>query len=229
MGTDVHMLVEVSHRGEPWHPLNGMGMPQKGPRDYPLFALLGDSRNHGGRHEPRWQEPMTVKDSEGGEHEVPGWWYAPDDGGFDRIEPISAPRGVPEDATVVWQAFVLLWQTKCDSVDVTWLTLDDIENADWDQVVYSYGVLPEENYLELRDHGKKPDFHPAAAGGDGVLVVDEVQYAAGQRGEHATCVKCRWKSGTIRDLSGNFLDVLSGISEHIPDGTKVRFMLLFES
>lgn len=229
MGTDIHALVEVSHNGEPWHPLQGMGMPLKGPRDYPLFALLGDSRNHGGRHEPRWQEPMTVKDSEGGEHEVPGWWYAPDDGGFDRIEPISPPRGVPDDASVVWQAFVLVWKSRCDSVDVTWLSLEEVVNANWDQDIYMYGVLPEKEYLELRDEGKRPAIHPAMAGGDGVRVVTEVEYAAGERGENATCISCRWKSGTIREHSGKFLDTFTDIIEHMPPTSRVRLMLLFES
>lgn len=229
MGTDIHMLVEVSHRGEPWRPMRSMGMPQKGPRDYPLFALLGDSRNHGGRHEPRWQEPMTVVDSEGNKHEIPGWWYAPDDGGFDRIEPISPPKGVPDDASVVWQAFVLLWEARGASLDTTWLTLDEIVNANWDQVIYSYGVLPEADYLNLRDHGTIPNIHPAAAGGDGVRTVTEVEYAAGVRGEHATCISARWKSGTVRDTSGSFLDTAKTLVEQIPDGTKLRFMLLFES
>jgi hypothetical protein len=229
MGTDIHALVEISHRGEPWRPLKNMGMPQKGPRDYPLFALLGDSRNHSGRHEPRWQEPQTVETPEGQKVEIPGWWYAPDDGGFDRIEPISEPRGVPDDATLIWRAFVAMWEARGASLDVTWLTLEDIVNADWDQVVYSYGVLPEEDYIALRDHGTKPDIHPAAAGGEGVRTVTEIEYAAGERGENMTCISARWKSGTIRETSGNFLDMAKDLAEQIPDGTKLRFMLLFES
>ena len=229
MGTDIHALVEISHHGEPWRVMRSMGMPQKGPRDYPLFALLADSRNHGGRHEPRWQEPMTAETPDGETVEIPGWWYTPDDGGFDRIEPISEPRGVPDDATLIWRAFVAMWEARGASLDVTWITLEDIVNADWDQVIYSYGVLPEEDYIALRDHGTKPDIHPAAAGGVGVRTVTEIEYAAGERGENMTCISARWKSGTIRETSGKFLDMANDLAASIPDGTKLRFMLLFES
>jgi hypothetical protein len=204
-------------------------MPMQGPRDYVLFSLLGDSRNHGGRHDPTWQEPRTVVDDEGNEHEVPGWWYEPDDGGHDRIEPISLPRGVPDDASVTWQAFVAMWEARGASIDVTWLTTEEIVSADWDQVVYSYGVLPEEDYLKLRDEGIIPKLHPMAAGGPGVRTVNEVEYAAGERGEQITCVSARWRSGTVREITGTFLPMVLDIHEGIPDGSKVRFMLLFES
>lgn len=229
MGTDVHVLVEISHRDEPWRPLKNMGMPQKGPRDYPLFAILGDSRNHGDRHEPRWQEPMTIVDSEGTEHDIPGWWYAPDDGGFDRIEPISAPRGVPDDASLIWKAFVAMWEARGASLDVTWLTPEDILGGDWDQDIYAYGVLVEEDYIKLRDEGIQPEIHPAAAGGPGVRTVNEVEYAAGERGENLTCISARWKRGTIREISGNFLNVVADLKDKAPPTSKVRFMLLFES
>jgi hypothetical protein len=206
-----------------------MGMPMKAPRQYPLFSLLGDSRNHAGRHEPIWQEPRTVQDSEGTEHEVPGWWYAPDDGGHDRIEPISEPRGVPDDATLAWKAFVAIWEARGASIDVTWLTMQDIVEADWDQDIYSYGVLQEEVYLALVERGEIPVLHPMAAGGPGVRTVNEVEYAAGMRGENVTCISARWKSGTLRSLHGDFLEMVQEMVTDIPDTAKVRFMLLFES
>jgi hypothetical protein len=230
MGTDIHALIEVQHEGKDWAPLRGAGMPQQGPRDYVLFSILADSRNHGGRHEPRWQEPQTITDSTGQDHEIPGWWYAPDDGGHDRLEPISLPRGVPDDATLIWKAYVEMWKARGASIDVTWLTPSEILSADWDQEVYSYGVLPEQEYLKLRDEGVIPDLHPANAGGPGVRVVNEVEYAAGERGEQVTCVSARWKSGKARDLIGNFLEVAQELVDIENAGTsKVRFMLLFES
>lgn len=230
MGTDIHALIEVQHEGKEWKPLKGIGMPQKGPRDYVLFSILADSRNHGGRHEPRWQEPQTIRDSTGEEHEIPGWWYKPDDGGHDRLEPISEPRGVPEDASLIWKAYVEMWKARGASIDVTWLTPREILDGPWDQDVYSYGVLTEDLYLKLRDEGEIPDIHPAAAGGPGVRTVTEIEYEAGERGENVTCVSTRWKSGKARDLIGNFLEVAEEL-QGIVDGstTKVRFMLLFES
>lgn len=229
MGTDMHVLVEVSHRGEAWHPLAGESMPLKAPRQYPLFALLGDSRNHAGRHAPIWQEPRTIQDQEGNTHEVPGWWYKPDDGGHDRITPISAPRGVPEDASVLWQAFVLAWQSREPTMDVTWVTLDDIIGADWDQVVMSYGVLQEPEYLKLAREGIIPDQHPLNAGGPGVLKVSEIEYAEGLRGETMTVVDARWRSGPMRELHGDFLELCENMRKDMPDSSKLRFMLLFES
>lgn len=229
MGTDLHALVEVSIGGAPWRPLRGTGMPMMGPRDYVLFSLLGDSRNHAGRHEPVWQKPRKVKDSEGTEHEIPGWWYAPDDGGHDRLEPISTPRGVPDDATLIWKGFVAMWEARGASLDVTWLTPEDITGGDWDQIVYQYGVLMEPDYLKLRDEGVIPTAHPANAGGPGLRVVNEIEYAAGERGENTTCISARWKAGTIREISGNFLDMVQEVQDTIPDASRLRFMLLFES
>jgi hypothetical protein len=229
VGTDVHMLVEISNDGEPWRPIKFTPMPVMGKRDYVLFSLLADSRNHAGRHDPIWQEPRTVRDSTGEAHDVPGWWYRVDDGGHDRIEPIAPPRGVPDDACLIWRAFVAMWEARGAVLDVTWLTPEDITGADWDQPVYSYGVLREEEYLLLRDNGEMPEANAQQAGGPGVRTVNEVEYAAGMRGEKTTCVSARWRSGTVREVSGSFLEVAEEIIGVMPPTSRLRFMLLFES
>ena len=229
MGTDMWTLPEISHHGEAWHPIADMNQPMKAPRLYPLFALLGDSRNHSGRHAPVWQEPQTVTDADGDVHEIPGWWYKPDDGGHERLNPISEPRGIPEDATVIWKAFCTIWEMRGASLDITWITLDDIMNADWDQIVYSYGVLMEDVYLDLIERGITPEQHPLNAGGPGVRVVSEEEYAAGERGEQITCIDAKWVSGSMRELHGDFLQVFKAMAEGIPDHSRLRLMLLFES
>lgn len=229
MGTDLHVLVEVSHNDQPWRPVHQMNQPMRAPRAYPLFALLGDSRNHSGRHEPIWQEPSVFGDANGTTYKVPGWWYHPDDGGHDRITPISEPRGVPDDASLTWKAFVAIWDARGATIDVTWLTPEDIINADWDQVIYSYGVITETEYLALLETGKTPEIQSMNAGGEGVLTVSEVEYAAGVRGKESTCIRTRWRSGTLRELHGDFLDAVRAMADKTPSASRLRFMLLFES
>lgn len=68
-----------------------------------------------------------------------------------------------------------------------------------------------------------------AAGGPGVRTVNEVEYAAGVRGETLTCISARWRSGTLRELHGDFLGVVEELVAAIPETSKLRFMLLFES
>lgn len=198
-------------------------------RDYAAFALLADVRNHSGRHDKIWQPPTTVQGPSGRTIDIPGWWYDAHDGGHDRLEPISTPRGVPDDASPEWREFVRLWTERSEIVETSWVTVEEIANADWDQVVYCHGIMSEEEYLALRDHGKIPKMSAMSAGGEGDRTVNEIEYAAGERGESSTTVRSRWKEGTLRSVSGYFLEIAETMERVCPPTSKVRFMLLFES
>jgi hypothetical protein len=230
MGTDMHMMVEISQDGEPWRLLMPMPIAHKCPRNYAMFALLADVRNSAGRIPAVWmEEHQHTDEASGREFTIPGHWYDVEDGGQERIIPIDAPRGVPDDATLEWQANVLIWQQKSNSVETTWLTAEEILGANWDQVVIRKGIVMEADYIELTETGKTPDMHVGGFGGEGALEVSEEEYAEGKRGERATLVRAHWTEGPLRAMVPGFLTMVQGIVESKGDSTKVRFMLLFES
>lgn len=230
MGTDMHIMVEVNRNGEGWRPYSTTPLAMKTPRHYPLFSVLADVRNLAGRHEKVWQDEHEHELESGEKITVPGYWYDVEDGGHERLTPISEPRGIPDDASPEWRANVLVWQMKSNCVDVTWVTPSEILAADWDQVLIRYGVVSEAEYIELTETGKPPHTHAADAGGPGMTIVSEEEYAEGKRGEDTTMVRAVWSEGPLRNaIQGSFFRMVKEIQEQETDSTKVRFMLLFES
>lgn len=239
MGTDATGLVEVK-RGSEWLPELRPIWPQAEatrigeafdispglPRDYALFSILADVRNRTGRG---FKTMQTVTHPEYGSVEFE---YDTDDGGHDPLTPIAMPRGIPIDASIPWREFVETMQGAGVLHDPTFLTLAEIEAGDWEQIVYYQAVVPEKTYLHWLETGHPPKGHPRGMGGDGVLVVNEVEYAAGQRGENATAVDFRWTGKTAAEEMhkswGATLDIMRLIApDHDPE--KVRLMVAFDS
>jgi hypothetical protein len=235
MGTDLHLLVEVSHDGKPWKPLLNIATAMKAPRNYEIFSILADVRNGAGRHEPVWMEPREVPHPEkhGEMIAVPGFWYDVEDGGHERLVPISTPRGIPDDATVEWRASVLMWTARSELVDVSWVTPEEVLSADWDQVVIRHAVVPEEQYKKFVEEGKSPtQYGDRQTFSDDFLIVSEAEYREGKRGEHATAVEFSWSEGPVRNAAQSFLEMMeemADITRKSEGSSKVRFMLLFES
>jgi hypothetical protein len=229
MRTDMHLMVEIQHENEAWKPLMESPQAIKCPRIYPMFAILADVRNSAGRFEKVWMEPHEHETEDGQKVTVPGHWYDMENGGFDKLKPIDTPRGVPDDATLEWQANVLIWQGRSNAVETTWLTPEEILAADWDQMLIHHGLVMESDYIEFLETGKTPNRHVAGGAGDGLRTVTEEEYADGERGEHMTLVDAQWAEGPVRDKIPGFLTMVEGMLEHKRDSTKVRFMLLFES
>lgn len=230
MGTDMHMMVEIQQEDETeWRLLMGTPMAHKCPRNYAMFAVLADVRNGSGRIPPVWMEEHEHTTDDGQQVTIPGHWYDVEDGGMERLIPIDAPRGVPDDATLEWQANVAIWQHKSNSVEATWLTAEEILEANWDQMIIRHGLVRESDYIELTETGKGPSAQIGGFGGEGAIEVSEEEYAEGKRGEHYTLVRTTWTDGLLSDQIPGFLKMVQGIVESKADSTKVRFMLLFES
>jgi hypothetical protein len=233
MGTDMHVMVEVSHHDEPWRPITGGPTGgYKAPRNYPLFSLLANMNNRAGLVEKTWQEPRSVPDPDDGHPiNIDGFWYDPDNGGHDTLIPIAPPRGTPEDASLDWKGFVAMWQAMGANPITTWLTPDEVINANLDQPIYKSGVVLEEEYLALRDDHKFPSTYSEKAGGTGVRIVTEEEYEAGERGEKGTFVQTEWMEGTLHDVPivVSFQQMCRELEENRPSTSKIRFMLLFES
>lgn len=102
------------------------GAPWTG-RNYNLFAMLADVRN--GR----------------------GFAGIPTGEGF---EPISEPRGIPEDAHPETVKF--MERMGVDGHSHTYFTLRELREYDWDQETVLFDVVSEEAYLKMRDTGEQP-------------------------------------------------------------------------
>lgn len=190
-------------------------------RDYALFSVLADVRNRTGRG-----YTVHIKDEIDG---IPiEYDYDTDDGGHDPLIPIAMPRGVPGDASEPWRKFMKAHKVH----DPTWLTLGDLLGADWDQVVYEQAVAYENEYLHWKETGEPPKMGARSVGGPGLRVVNEVEYAAGVRGEKQTAIDFRWRGGTVREQASKAWWATLGMMTLIApnqDAEKVRMLLAFDS
>lgn len=190
-------------------------------RHYPLFSVLADVRNRTGRGKVYKQT-----------HEIPGHGpitvdYDTDDGGHDPLVPIDLPRGVPEDCNDAWKVF----NEQSMLHDPTWFTLKELEQGPWDQMIYKQGVAPEEEYLRFLKTGEPPRNYARGIGGPGMRTVNEVEYAAGERGEQ-TAVDFRWTGKTVyEDAPNSWWATLAVMHLVAPDGDdeRVRLLLVFDS
>ncbi len=220
-GTWIPMLAPVwpndgfQNRGE-----NALGKTPVIVRDYALFSVLADVRNRTGRG-----YVVHIKDEIEG---IPVEYdYDTDDGGHDPLIPIAMPRGVPKDASPPWKKFVKSHKLH----DETWLTLADLLGADWDQVIYEQAVASEEEYLRWKETGVPPKMASRSMGGPGMRIVNEVEYAAGERGEQ-TAVDFRWRGKTVREEASKAWWATIGMMTIIApdsDAERVRMLLAFDS
>jgi hypothetical protein len=237
VGTDATALVEV-RVNDKWIPVIKPIWPNEGfqhrgeqplaatptvLRDYALFSVLADVRNRTGRG-----KSVHIKDEIEG---IPVEYdYDTDDGGHDPLVPIATPRGVPEDASKPWRQFVKANKHRVH--DMTWLTLTDLLAADWDQVIYEQAVVYEDEYLRWKDTGEAPKMGARSVGGPGLRIVNEVEYAAGVRGERQTAVDFRWTGKTVREEASKAWWATLGMMTLIApdnDPQRVRLLLAFDS
>jgi hypothetical protein len=223
-------MVEVSHNGEPWRPIGGGMNVYQAPRDYAQFSVLAGVCNRAGRHEPVWQEPHMHEVPDREPVEVPGFWYDLDDGGHEPLIPIDMPRGVPDDASIPWKAFVAIWEAKGAIVDTTYLSLEEILAGLWDQPVIRNAQLTEQDYLAFVNDQVMPTTWAGQVGGPGHRSVTEAEYGEGLRGESSTSVLATWRDGTVRDsgATSTMLSLVQELESSRPEVSRLRFMLLFE-
>ena len=212
MGCDIHTMAETGfeYQGkthwsaitdpvfdhdyyDPTKPVAGYNYPYTkdpfGGRNYRLFAFLADVRNGSG--------------------------FAGIDTG-DRVEPIDAPRGVPEDASTEWKEYVEEWGANLHST--SWFTLAELKAADWDRKIVQRGVLTEAHYLELKAGGfaESPTSWSGSVSGGGSGTVTPSQYESGLRGEKSTYVSWQWED-TMRGYAGFFLEhTIPGLERNAP-------------
>jgi len=146
MGCDIHMILEVKPAKATQFEMVGE-MERDGDyispadrysgRNYNLFAVLADVRNGSG--------------------------FAGCDTG-DRIEPIAQPRGVPDDASPEYQAWVKQWGV--DGHSHSYHTLAQLLDYDWTLAKVSRGFLDLAAYDRWRGYNEKNGNSPDSYCGD---------------------------------------------------------------
>jgi hypothetical protein len=111
-------------------------------RNYDWFAILADVRNGSG--------------------------FAGTDTG-DGFVPIDYPRGVPDDATQEWLDYVEDWGMDLHSM--SWLTLEDFLNYNWDRKTKMRGVVSLNQYKELKGTNNTPNTWSGFISGPNIITV----------------------------------------------------------
>jgi hypothetical protein len=125
-------------------------------RNYDLFALLADVRN--------------------------GYGFAGTPRG-NRIEPLSEPRGVPDDASFTWLETVDSWSV--DMHSHSWFTLAEL--VAWQEAgrlkphMVRTGVIPASVYEQLKRDGGEPQGWSGSVSGVGIWTLTPEQWDAGER------------------------------------------------
>lgn len=115
-------------------------------RNYRLFAILADVRNG---------EKNSVDN---------GDW----------VQPLADPKGVPFDASEEWLKEVEEWGEDLHSA--SFFTLAELDEHDWDAIVFNRGYVTEEQYLELRNTNEEPTGYSGGVGGGSIVTMTAVEY-----------------------------------------------------
>jgi len=89
----------------------------------------------------------------------------------DVITPIAMPRGIPEDASDYYKEHCEKYLEHTPS----WLTLDELKNAKWDQKICKRGVLSEDEYKQYLEEGS-PQTWCGGISGPNVICLTEKEY-----------------------------------------------------
>lgn len=173
-------------------------------RNYTLFSLLADVRN--GR----------------------GFAGVPT---YDRVEPLSEPRGVPDDASFAWLAEVDGWDV--DMHSHSWFTLAELlefrTQGKLAQRMRRTGVITGVQYEKLKRDGGSPDGWSGSISGQKIITVSPEEYDAGIRAEEYSeeeieTMRTAWQGGRLRERMSEE-QINQRLADHIAEGrTYVQYV-----
>lgn len=113
-------------------------------RSYDWFAILANVRN--------------------------GWGFAGITTG-EGFSIIDEPRGVPDDCTPEWKEQVDQWRG--DMHSHSYLSVEDFDNFNWNQLTNKQGVIPLDEYKKLAGTNQCPGSWSGGISGPNIITVDE--------------------------------------------------------
>lgn len=224
MGCDIHMHYEIKQDGEwkfyDWRSEFRQGEYSDGStkydydklfdhplyihRNYNLFAVLANVRNGYGF--------AGYKTGEG-------------------FEPVSMPRGLPQDVTSEVKA-------ESDSLGVdghshSWLSLSELMAYDWEKTVIQHGVVSPEEYKSFAENGK-PNSWCSGAGGQKVEHISESamkmiadgSFKPKEDVHYYTSVS--WKESYRASIGNSWFAVMKFLDEHF-GADNVRLVFWFDN
>jgi hypothetical protein len=240
MGTDIHMACEI-RLGDKWHlvtnsvfknswyrPNSQYSWEQQqftnipyDNRCYNLFAILADVRN--------------------------GYGFAGIKIG-DEFNPISAPKGYPDDMCDELISDIDGTRNYDDEDNrphlsnehsASWLTLQELLDYDWEQLHCDYGCVTESVYRDFIMKGERPDSWSGDVYGQDIVhlteseMIDLINGKFPKEDTKRYYTKCYFKAETYKDASGGFYyDVIPVLKTLVPDGgtaDDVRLVFDFDS
>ena len=83
---------------------------------------------------------------------------------------MAEPKGVPDDCTDEWKQKVEDW--KSDMHSHSYLSVDEFDKFDWNQKTTKSGVIPLDEYKELRGSNKYPQSWSSFISGPDIITID---------------------------------------------------------
>lgn len=150
MGCDIHIIAEVKVSGK-WQPNKESIFPNPQPE-------------HSWEKEQYSTEPESNRNYD---------WFAvlADVRNGRGFAVISEPRGVADDASPEWKKQVEDWD--CDMHSHSYLTIEDFDNFDWNQLSIKQGVITLDQYKALRGTNQSPDDWCEGISGRSIITVTE--------------------------------------------------------
>ncbi|AQR77232.1 hypothetical protein ABNB59_17310 [Paenibacillus larvae] len=155
MGCDIHLFVEKKVNGA-WKVLKGINEP----RIQDLCSTLQKAKERGA--DTLWLEDWIKEEKEGTCDfvNIPRNYrlYAAlaNVRNYDRITPISTPRGLPSDMSRVVYEQENEWYWGHDH---SWLTAKELSEFDWNQKIKFEGFVDDEQYSEFLENGVPTWWH----------------------------------------------------------------------
>lgn len=91
------------------------------------------------------------------------------------LKPIASPKGVPNNASPEYKKEVDFMNG--DGHSHSWFTLEELKNADWDQVVTMSGVVPADVYEYLKENKESPKSYCSMIMGPNIVTLSEEEWA----------------------------------------------------
>ena len=239
MGTDIHVWVEVKDEIGLWEPTHaefpapydedetiGHFIPSKWDADNPMRAE--NVRRHGqtmwmGRNYSLFGILADVRNGRG---------FAGIDMG-DPLSVIAAPRDLPEDVSPLVRAAACEYQGH----DTSWLTLEEIDDFDWEQTATLRGVVDWEAFLKWKKDGARPYEYCGSISGRSIVTMSADMAISIVDCDHTVVqlypgaevhVQVEWHE-PYRDLCREFLQDFVPVLRTLGEPQDVRMVFWFDS
>ncbi|MBI3097017.1 MAG: hypothetical protein HYY93_02045 [Planctomycetes bacterium] len=131
------------------------------------------------------------------------------------IEPITVPRGLPDDVSV--EVRLLSLSAGDEAGGHSWLTLEELQGYDWGKYLTVEGVLTRDEYASLLKSGKAPSWKSDVFGANFVLVPHEQILTLPPSDGKVFCTRVAWEV-PCRERCEDFLARVIPFMEDIGPG-----------